>query len=595
MLIPYRQLHHAIVNFRARNHLMEDLHANNPNIDHGYHKLLLGFWLGSNVILPKLKISEHYKTQERFILTIYYCLLNFDKQISLIPESNIELRKYLQEQQFNLLHYLNKRCHLINTHPDEIIRHISVIIQKLDQTNSFHDDDFRFLSTLKNNCLDEIERLQKNDPSENWMSPTHKTSRHANELNYHENSLFTNLNILMNSIKSASVVRLFDHYTENIDTTRHTINKLIIPAEDGTLLEATYIKRNNAAPTKEVTLCLIGHFSAEDHYLADNQHSLYNLFDHDIVLVNHRNYSKHAAKVAENHDDFANDVIAIAKYFEKQKKRISLYGMCGGAPIMTLAAKKMHDEGKQVKLIIDRAFSQYSNFLSTKTIERAVSVIPVNEASIFKSQHPYLYRLCIGPLQHVMNLAWTVTQHQTNFRDMVRELPEENVMLLEAKSSRRKEHSEPLNLDIYIHPEDNMRMAFKDKRRQHKITLRKLVMICTELQDQSSELNLNLTSYFSNLITFFKNCINLIDDEKLQLSDKPERIEDIHTHHLFKLTTRNHLSINQFIQGFFTKHADTWMNSLSKFSPKEESAIYHSLQSHFWVYWETEPKFKHYS
>ncbi len=67
---------------------------------------------------------------------------------------------------------------------------------------------------------------------------------------------------------------------------------------------------------------------------------LQNLFQTDVLYLNHRNYSARSTRLANNASELANDVISFVHYY-LQRKRIVLYGMCGGAATMTLVADQL--------------------------------------------------------------------------------------------------------------------------------------------------------------------------------------------------------------------------------------------------------------
>ena len=215
-------------------------------------------------------------------------------------------------------------------------------------------------------CLTELSRIFYNNTGVVESSPVSATNRISND-NY--------ININVNFNKLITYAEKFPFYEINILPEQYSelsIQKIILSAADGTILDGLYVGEKNET-SKTLVLSLIGHFASEHTYLANNIYKFQDLFDSDMVFINHRNFSFRSNKLACHPMDLANDIVSFVKYFKQRD--IVLYGMCGGAAQMLLAAKILSEQNIRYKIIIDRFASRYIDFIDYKTQKRSWDVV----------------------------------------------------------------------------------------------------------------------------------------------------------------------------------------------------------------------------
>jgi hypothetical protein len=347
----------------------------------------------------------------------------------------------------------------------------------------------------------------------------------------------------------------------------YIIQKILLPARDGVILDGLYIHKKDNLENR-IFLSLIGTFPCEFSYISKNASSLYELFSNPILLMNHRNYSARSTHYTDSIEILAEDVLDFFDYFYRQKKQIVLYGMCGGSAQIIIAAKILADKKLPFKLIIDRFANTYLDFVSLKTQLRHFKFIS------YLSWQQKCFLLFIYFLATILLPIRNLNPH---FNKLIQHVPKNDVLVLEAKSKRIVGKREPLVSDLTIHPENNIRNTFRERRHQEKKILKKMVFLSIEIDNLCVVSSSSpLATAFKKLSVYFLECIKLMDNEKLQVShevtssDKPI---DAHGYLLFDLTTRNRLPITPFLLGFIRTTKSSCLSILKTMRPLSAEKI----------------------
>lgn len=243
-------------------------------------------------------------------------------------------------------------------------------------------------------------------------------------------------NSLAYTILQRALFEIIQHYNDNY---------LLLTQNPQTLFSFFVhdIEQINSKVT--VILALIAHFQTEHHYLNTSFHEFQELFGTELVLINHRNYSNRSNKFANSAEEIARDVIAFANHFRQKNKKIVLYGMCRGAAHMIVAAHMLSHQKIPFKLIVHRFSQKYINFVDFKTLSRA------NDFSISNGQDcsrllpgyqycpslmPYLLILLFLLLFIFSKTALVITKTNIDFAKLVRMIPEEDLLILQAKGEK---------------------------------------------------------------------------------------------------------------------------------------------------------------
>lgn len=235
---------------------------------------------------------------------------------------------------------------------------------------------------------------------------------------------------------------------------------------DGVILDGLLVQNNNKL-SETVVLALVGHFQSEDKWHTHADYQV--MFDSDVVFIDHRNLSIRADRWAQDQEELARDVIQFVKYFQRHGKQTVLYGMCGGAAQMILAANLLTKEKIPFKLVIDRFFSKYTNFFDIITITRWF-VNSTNRGRLLLLMLMPFYAI----IKALIKLNVLLAKANYNFAERIRALPENDVLILQAKSKRHADKPEPDYTDFFVHPKNDIRFALKDRRQLHKKILRNL-------------------------------------------------------------------------------------------------------------------------
>ncbi|QRN03320.1 hypothetical protein GH742_05255 [Legionella sp. MW5194] len=369
-------------------------------------------------------------------------------------------------------------------------------------------------------------------------------------------------------------------------TKTHSVEKFFIQTRDGTVLEGLSVKEKNKS-NKTVVLALIGHFQAEHSYLNTSFYAFQALFDTQLVIINHRNYSSRSNKFAAHPQELAEDVVAFAHYFVERKQRVVLYGMCGGAAHMILAANSLLHQKIPFKLIADRFAQRYIDFTDYKTLSRFrdhLNTFPEG----FKPrglpafcQNP-LFVYCLTfflfiTLFLLSKSALVLTKAAIDFGQLIQIIPETDRLILQAKGKKSAPGHEPLSTDMIVHPQNDLRNAVKEKRKQRKSLLNKLAELCLKAAGHAV-FSQEIQQIFLTLFQRFHQCLELISNEKLMDDANTATVRDLHSRKLYTLTTRNKLPIHQLITGFFRQPSQSFQPVIDSLIPYSSKTIVAALE-----------------
>ncbi len=595
-LINRDRLNASIENLTERNFLISDLTLTKNTDELRFYKFVLAFWLGSTSILVRLKHEDDFKQlfnkSEKFILNGYYCILTLEKSLSLIQDHTSLSYKKLDNYRSDIFECFNYNYDLLIQKPNFLFSLFEKIIREKELPSQyrftsllsrfFQNSDQALLDKTKLDCLDDLQReldyehLQRNSLFSN------KPPLHINDENVGFKMLYkTSLSVQLNKFITASFYQ-FPFYLSNSSFTdnKFHIQNILVEANDGIVLHSLKVT-NIHSISKRVVLALIGHFPNEDGYISLLATKFCDLFNAETVFINHRNYSQRSAKLAESIDQIAVDIVCFANYFKNQNKEIFLYGMCGGSAHMILAAQLLLPTTK-FKLIIDRFSCEYIQFMDAKTFKRNVILNidpnkPLNRIELlFTSRFVNLLYPAYLFYMFVAKSLLILTNNNRNFGDIVKKIPEENVLILQAKSKKPKESQEPIFTDLIVHPQNDIRNAIKQRRKNNKLVLKNLTLICKKIVCCFPS-GSDTATVFHKLSDYFLDCLKLIQNENLTGNGKPTTITDLHSSHLTYLKTRNNMPISQFISGFFMHRKKDWQSILDDINTYSTEQILTSL------------------
>lgn len=509
------------------------------------------------------------------IYAVYYCMLILDKRISLSDQKS-SVFTLLNQCQQHLMEYYNNNYLSLTEQPHDFISHLQSIIIKMDESVIQHPQQRDLARKTKQYCLMELGRTITQGP-EKMKTPLKSTMQVTNNPSSLRMLLSRNAVLTYVNQKITDSYHLFNFYLSppTLDN-NHKSQKIFIQARDGVILEALLVK-NKQSLSNTVILLLVGHFQSEHQYLSESFDSFHRLFNNDIVFINHRNYSPRSGRFATSPYEIADDIVEFVNYFDQKRKNIILYGMCGGSAHMILAANRLTIKKIPFKLIVDRFFCQYSQSLDFKSTYRHHTyykkyIAPKYDSLLLASFHEakimlfLLQFLLLSLLLKIILLAGNI---KINFAEKIRLIPENDLLLLQARSKKCVGAIEPECTDLFVHPKNELRYSIKDRRQKNKIILKKLVTDCQQVAYLEIGTN-EMQQIFLQLADCFKQYIQLIDNEKLTSDIKPLNCPlDLHSAKLYELTTRNKLPLQQFLGGFFakpTQRCDTNIAALSAYA-----------------------------
>ncbi len=579
MLVSNIILKAALSHFEDRNNLIKQLDLSSDNDKNSFYKLVLAFWLGSNITRDKIIKHPLYINCEAFIDLGYSCILVLDKQMSLLKKNSLAYT-ILQRALFEIIRHYNDNYLLLTQNPQTLFSFFVHIIEKIDTKVCENISHQKILKMTQDGCLAELSRSPNSPPHGLLATQVSNDVTSLMKVNPFNMGVAINKLITENFSKELFFAR---HIKPTTD--KHITHKLLIPAWDGIVLEGLSVKGRKKT-TNTVVLALIGHFQTEHHYLNASFHEFQELFGTELVLINHRNYSNRSNKFANSAEEIAKDVIAFVNHFRQKNKKIVLYGMCGGAAHMVLAAHMMSNQKIPFKLIVDRFSQKYINFVDFKTLSRARDFSISNGQDCLRllpgyqycpSLMPYLLILLFLLLFILAKTALVITKTNIDFAKLVRRIPEEGLLILQAKGEKIAALKKPFFTDIVVHPENDMRAAVKDKRKYRKTILKNLCDHCLHAAGQAV-FSTEMQKIFLQLFQCFDQCLQLISNEKLMEDSITNHPVDLHSKKLYTLTTRNKLPISQFIRGFFKQSPKMHDHLLDSIKPYSSHLIVDALK-----------------
>lgn len=580
MLIRHKHLARAASDYSHRNRVIREL--NNPDDKKAIYKRVLCLWLGSNLldVFQKDLFSEETR---KLVVFGYYCFIILDKFISTTAHTSPEF-DILRQCRKRLLNYLNIHHVLLTENPQKFFENFKNILEKMNVgIDLLIPNQQEFVRKVRDLCLNEINRFLTSNITD-W-NPLNDTKVKLNDASSASSlrELFQSDTCKMLANQVATLPTAYAFF-QDIPTAESPlkINKLFIQAKDGTILDGLMIE-NTSQPSNVKILALIGHFQVEHNYFSNCLVRFQQMFGHDMVFINHRNYSMRSVRYAKTTEELAHDVVEFAEHFASRNNQVVLYGMCGGAAHVILAADILKKKNIHCKVILDRFFITYSSCLDIKTMMRAMYAELVNKfhnnkykfiINLLYSSVVFSYLLLILTLGRRILLRFA--NADLDFRNIVRQLSENNILVLQAKSKKRIGESFPKFTDLFVHPKNDMRFALKDKRHQNRKTLKELNEQCERLRMLLRSKS-DMVNVFIKLADHFKKCLELIDNEKLTTFGYTDKVVNLHAHRLFELTTRNNMPLKQFLTGFFSKPSEPCDQALASITACSYADIHSAL------------------
>ena len=585
-LVNIDRLKKSLTNFDVRNLLMKELDLSDDK--KRFYKLVLAFWLGSNSTLVKLKLENKFSVCGLSIYKGYYFLLTFDKYISLLIKESSTALALLQDCRLKIVKYFNQNYQLLDQDPEKIFSFFESIMQSMDEKRCHLAEHQSLLHEAKQQCLLDLSLQSSVDIETNY--PPTKAFQKINDLFARDFFKQSTFSTLFNRILTGSFQPFPFYLCLPVYHCESHVHKMLLQANDGIIIEGLFVKKRQSF-SENIVLALVGHFPSEHSYIANSVLQFHQLFGSDIVFIDHRNYSERSARFADSIERLVLDVICFVKHFKQQNKNIVLYGMCGGAAHMILAAEYLMKENIKFKLIVDRFSREYIHFMDRKTVSRGIELgffeAPSASLEAF-IQSPYKRNLLI-PFHYsfiwMMKVLFMLSGTNYDFGNIIRTIPEQDLLILQAKSKKEKLQKEPAYTDIIVHPKNDIRGAVKEKRYTNKLILKNLSHQCNEISSDYSDFPY-MQNIFKELADCFNKGMKLIDSEKLTFShpyfieSKPasRKIRDLHGYYLFDLTTRDKIPIHRFVGGFFKQTKKSRKNLLAAFPLYPVSMIFESLQ-----------------
>ncbi len=552
----------VLLNISERNKFIESL-LDRPfsDIMKQSYERILAFWLGETVTFNDIRRCQHLVKHLPTICVIYYCVLLLDKAFFAF-HSSAAISGKIQEAISNIFLYYNSNCHLIVKNEKLLIKNLIKIVEKsLGRSGINH----KVANDLGRICIDELKKSQQMcdagaliKPGKFVVSEFNKKISYGKEINKHC------LNIIISLFEKKRHLFLSDRI--NLKDVDNSIRKVLIKSEVDNVIDGFLVKHKGGRRT--VVLALTGHFQAESNYIANGFFLLKKVFGADTFFLNHRNFSTRSVKWATTENDIVMDILSAVKYLRLSYDHVVLYGMCGGAAHMIMAAHRLHQENLSFKLIVDRFPAKFYHFIDPKTMVRmGVHDIHWRYTRKDLSANQLIMLIVLMPVMVAFYLSLTLlarsflylSEMDIDFSRLLKEIPDENVMVLQAKSRKyyyaNKSHR--VVGDLVVHPLNDARYHLKDRRSNKKNILKNLF-------DKTADLKRAImfdeeVAYVVNLFSeCFSNCLLLIDNEKLTSKIVEEAAEnqvfsstiDVHGCRLDNLQTRNSPILSEFVGGF---------------------------------------------
>jgi hypothetical protein len=566
LINPYL-IESAANSLSARNRLLKQLNTTSEKDKNHFSKWILAYWMGSSITYGKLVKSPAYDKSAQFIQSGHLLFLTLDRAISVLSsiKSKSNAIKILKKCQYELLNYFNCHEQMLATSQQTLLSQFQSSLQTINTTLIGDKEQQAVVEKTKKILLETMSEQLSNNAEKDAGIIAFKDEKlpifdSQNSLGQRINRHITQSNNNLVYYRELPSDDLFDKYQ---------LNNVLVRANDGALLDGLHIQKKGRKKDT-VIFALIGHFQTENNYLSKDMINFYKLFKSDVVLINHRNYSQRSGKDAQSIDELSKDVISFTNHFKKHYDHLVLYGMCGGAAHMIHAASMLQSQNLPFKLIVDRFSTNYSNFLQPKTHMRILKYLPAHTPSKtlnYLLHSDYGFIVLIPLLWIIMMLAillLNLSKSNINFAQLIRTIPKEDILILQAKAPKIIGQSDPDYTDYYVHPDNDIRDAIKVQRKNDKQLLNDLISKSRAISSLV-EFDVNLSLIFHKLSMNIQSCIDTIDDEKLMLHKaKPKIPQDLHTEKLFQLETRSHTPIKSFIRSFFTPSKNPWKDKLTR-------------------------------
>lgn len=588
LLVESDKLYLALDDLEQRNQLIHHLDEIDSSQNEAFYKWVLAFLLGLNHILQRLEHSDviiNTRNTEDTLLVVllraYYCSISLDQSISSIANQSSLALGLLKAYREIFFDFYNENYLLISEDPTRFLEHIKCLIESIPIDAALDVDANYLIEKTKGKCLRDLS-APTNQFYQSWFDANQNTSSMMKYLS------FSQFKIQVQKLLTFNQERINFYFT-SLYFKEYQIQKIFVPADDGIIIDGLQVKLNHVT-SNTMVLALVGHFATESHYISGHVTKYRNLFGNDIVFINHRNYASRSAKQADSLERLADDVVCMAKYYQNKYRHIALYGMCGGSAHIIMAAQRLMRLHIPFKMIIDRFPQKYTHFVDSKTLLRSCKY---NKMELFPGRFqgwansPYFvptFKMLHFLAYHLAKGALMLADSNKDFGKIIQELPSEDVLVLQAKS---KKQVKPMCIDVVVHPDNDMREAFKDKRKVNKNILKRLRSHCELIR--VCFINKVMRKTFGELAYIFTECLALIDDEKLTYEDHSGE-RDIHSIHLYRLSTRHQVSLTNFIGGFFKQQHTSWRALLDAFKPIQLDKIlrcfetckheYHTLYDH---------------
>jgi hypothetical protein len=582
-----QQLVNALFHFEKRETLIRDLTLTPISGENRFHKLVMAFWLGSGVTRNPLLVDfcSDTKTILSYLDWGYYCILTINRHISLLQNEGSVYQALNHIMTVFFLYYNDHYSSLLKA-PKVLFYPLIHGFNELPTTLMGNQQDSQILENTKKLCLGLLSELMLWQNSEQPPSPRStqglfcEFSEHVMWPSYF---LSNARKAIIRSVTSASLPIHAFNIPIAWPPSLIDIYKFLLPGHDGMILEGTYLGRKDQN-TDTVVLVLIAQLQAEHSYLSLFIHSLPELFHATVVLINHRNFSLHSSGRAENLNEISLDIESFAHHFMSRGKSLVLYGMCGSAGPMLLAAKRLLEANIPFKIIIDRFARNYRSFYDYKTVKRGRDWLNVSVKDPLKrSAYPQFmqaFLVCIILNYWVRLLCLFLARIPSHFDTIINQIPETDLLILQAKGPKLSPDGKPAFEDMLIHPENELRNVVKTRRNQRKSQLDSLKNRCLELK-LSLKYHPSLGLVFQQLSIFFDLGLQLISNEKLTGSEflsQSHSNKDIHAIPFSLLSTRKSPPIDKFISGFFSKPSDPSIRHIRLLNSSLQEAIGRSFQ-----------------
>ncbi|ASQ44647.1 hypothetical protein [Legionella clemsonensis] len=527
-----------------KNYLINQLNSVSQSDKHRLFKYALAFILGSSLKINHL-FNEKPTFKKSYLHSFYNCFLLLEYEATSHASTYPNILEIIRRCQTSLLLHFNRRYRLLLESPENLLKYWREAVNQLEYFTADRIEK-TILKKIADRCQIELSiELIKEDKI---AIKTFRSFGKASVSNYLHR-------MVIEAISQKSDAKLiFPLHSSS----QYELKHIFVKNDNGIILDALHVSKIGVH-SKTVVLMQFASMRPEEFYLFYNLENYYKLFNTDVVFIKNRNASSRSSQAALHSAEVAQDIIAFVNHYKKQAN-IVLYGMCGGAPHMIVAAESLCKQKIPYKLIVDRFASSYSNFYQLHTVVRFLwfnTHFIKDRPDVGKPkkfQALAMFFLLITPLMLILSTLarplFKLSKETINYGNIVRSLPESDVLILQGKEKKEVDDN-ALSIDFAIPTINSLRYAVKDLRQLKKNTLFILQQKSLNLSLHFATDYFDLTIVFTRYADFFKTCLKLISNEKLTLDPKPAQITDIHSQHLFALTTRHHLPVRQFVTGFF--------------------------------------------